>query len=237
MAPAEHDERQALAAEYVLGTLDPDERRDVAYRLRTDPELKRMVEEWTERLHPLDAGLEPHPPSAGLETRILDRIAGLRRGGIVAMERSLKRWRTAAIATGALAAGLALVLVWRAPQVLSPPEAGGTFVATLQAEGTSPAFVAVVDLDRRTVAIRRLGEPPPPGRSYELWAIGGGRAAPESLGVVDADLKMPAAELGDLQTAILADTVFAVTVEPKGGSPSGKPSGAPVYVGKLIPTQ
>ncbi|HKQ95855.1 MAG TPA: anti-sigma factor, partial [Aestuariivirgaceae bacterium] len=114
---------------------------------------------------------------------------------------------------------------------------GGTFVATLQAEGTGPAFVAVVDLDRRTVAIRRLGEPPPTGRSYELWAIGGGRAAPESLGLVDADVKMPAARLGDLQSARLADTVFAVTVEPKGGSPSGQPSGAPIYVGKLIPTQ
>ena len=196
-----------------------------------------MVEEWTERLHPLNEALAPRPVSAGLETRLLDRIAGLGRGGLVAMERSLRRWRAAAMVTGALAAGLALVLLWLAPQYLAPPRDGGSFVATLQAEGTGPAFVALVDLERRTIAIKRVAADAPAGRSFELWALGGGRDAPESLGLVDADVKIPATKLGDLATARLADTVFAVTIEPAGGSPTGQPTGTPVYIGKLIPTE
>jgi len=36
--------------------------------------------------------------------------------------------------------------------------------------------------------------------------------------------------------AIVQNATYAVTVEPQGGSPDGKPSGAPVFVGKLIPT-
>ena len=236
MAAADHEDRESLAAEYVLGTLDPEERRDFIYQLRTDPDLKRMVEEWTERLHPLNEALAPRPVSAGLEARLLDRIAGLGRGGLVAMERSLRRWRAAAMVTGALAAGLALVLLWLAPQYLAPPRAG-SFVATLQAEGTGPAFVALVDLERRTIAIKRVAADAPAGRSFELWALGGGRDAPESLGLVDADVKIPATKLGDLATARLADTVFAITIEPAGGSPTGQPSGTPVYIGKLIPTE
>jgi anti-sigma-K factor RskA len=35
---------------------------------------------------------------------------------------------------------------------------------------------------------------------------------------------------------IVQNATYAVTVEPQGGSPDGKPSGAPVFVGKLIPT-
>jgi anti-sigma-K factor RskA len=32
------------------------------------------------------------------------------------------------------------------------------------------------------------------------------------------------------------DAVFAVTLEPRGGSPSGDPTGPIVYSGKLVPT-
>jgi anti-sigma-K factor RskA len=34
---------------------------------------------------------------------------------------------------------------------------------------------------------------------------------------------------------VVQNATFAVTVEPPGGSPTGQPSGAPVFVGKLIP--
>ena len=34
---------------------------------------------------------------------------------------------------------------------------------------------------------------------------------------------------------MIEDATYAVTVEPPGGSPDGKPSGPPVFVGKLVP--
>ena len=71
-------------------------------------------------------------------------------------------------------------------------------VAVLQADGKAPAFLAAVDLSRGLIAIRRYGAEPVSGRSYELWAVGGGRSAPQSLGVIDASLQIPADRLGRL---------------------------------------
>jgi anti-sigma-K factor RskA len=44
-----------------------------------------------------------------------------------------------------------------------------------------------------------------------------------------------AASVSAYDPAIVAGATYAVTVEPPGGSPTGQPSGAPVFVGKLIP--
>ena len=42
------------------------------------------------------------------------------------------------------------------------------------------------------------------------------------------------ASLSSYDPAVVAGATYAVTVEPPGGSPTGQPSGAPVFVGKLI---
>jgi anti-sigma-K factor RskA len=44
-----------------------------------------------------------------------------------------------------------------------------------------------------------------------------------------------AASLSAYDPAVVQNATFAVTVEPPRGSPTGQPSGAPVFVGKLIP--
>ena len=46
-----------------------------------------------------------------------------------------------------------------------------------------------------------------------------------------------AANLSAYDPAIVENATYAVTVEPPGGSPDGKPSGPPVFVGKLIPVE
>jgi anti-sigma-K factor RskA len=43
------------------------------------------------------------------------------------------------------------------------------------------------------------------------------------------------ASLSAYDPAVVACVTYAVTVEPPGGSPTGQPSGTPVFVGKLIP--
>jgi anti-sigma-K factor RskA len=75
----------------------------------------------------------------------------------------------------------------------------------------------------------------PEGKSYELWIIQDKLGAPKSLGVIDADSLTKSPRLNAYDPAIVEQATYAVTVEPKGGSPTGNPSGAPVFVGKLIP--
>lgn len=67
-----------------------------------------------------------------------------------------------------------------------------------------------------------------PDRSLELWAIPPG-GAPRSLGVLPAGAGTVA-----LKGKILQGTdTLAVTVEPPGGAPDGKPTGPVVYAGKF----
>jgi anti-sigma-K factor RskA len=47
---------------------------------------------------------------------------------------------------------------------------------------------------------------------------------------------MPATRLGPSAEKI-ADTVFAVSLEPEGGSPTGQPTGPVLFTGKLIATE
>jgi len=49
----EEDDIDGLAAEYVLGSLDVDERKAVAARRNTDAKLNRAIEAWEKRLAPL----------------------------------------------------------------------------------------------------------------------------------------------------------------------------------------
>jgi anti-sigma-K factor RskA len=46
-----------LAAEYVLGSLDPDERAEVAARRKMDPALDHTIKAWEARLGPLNCAL------------------------------------------------------------------------------------------------------------------------------------------------------------------------------------
>ncbi len=43
--------------------------------------------------------------------------------------------------------------------------------------------------------------------------------------------------LGKVDPALLGDTVFAVSLEPEGGSPTGQPTGPVLYTGKLVATE
>ncbi|MGP8253313.1 MAG: anti-sigma factor domain-containing protein [Terracidiphilus sp.] len=83
--------------------------------------------------------------------------------------------------------------------------------------------------------VRPVAATAPPGKAYELWLIDPRIGAPRSLGVIAADSATRSANLAQYDRAVVEDATYAVTVEPPGGSPSGKPSGPPVFVGKLIP--
>jgi hypothetical protein len=115
----EEDDIDGLAAEYVLGSLDPAERRQVEARRQVDAALEAAIEAWQRRLAPL-ADREPgiSPPDHVYE-QILARIAGqpsARPGSANVVPLRVAggsgRWRTIAASVTALAACLALALGW-----------------------------------------------------------------------------------------------------------------------------
>ena len=70
------DDRDALAAEYVLGTLSADEREQAEALLAIDPGICRIVREWERRLGELNVMVEAVEPPAEVWDKITTEIAG-----------------------------------------------------------------------------------------------------------------------------------------------------------------
>lgn len=225
-------ERDGLAAEYALGTLSTAERTEAERLLRTDPGFARSVAAWEQRLYPLaDAtGDAEAPPDAlgEIEAR-LDTLEPDAEARIAVLERRTRYWRRMAIGFGAVAASIFAIVALN-EYAAQPRE---SFVAVLEGED-APAFVAAVNLAERTISVIRIegSQPAPAGSSLELWAIGGGRAAPESLGLIGDEARLSARTLAQSDPG---GTTFAISVEPEGGSPTGQPTGPVVYTGRLVP--
>ncbi|MFG1347374.1 hypothetical protein V5F59_20980, partial [Xanthobacter autotrophicus DSM 431] len=77
-APPLTDADRTLAAEYVLGTLDREERRAAKQRLVADPRFASLVRQWERRLAPLHELAVPVAPPARLWRMILDDLAAAR---------------------------------------------------------------------------------------------------------------------------------------------------------------
>src|SRR5437764_15227838 len=68
------DDLSALAAEYVIGTLDPDERARANALLDVDEGFRALVRAWERRLGELHLMVEPVEPDGRIWDRISDRL-------------------------------------------------------------------------------------------------------------------------------------------------------------------
>jgi len=176
---------------------------------------------------------------------------------VVRMSAQMRRWRNVATITTALAAALVAMIAVGAYQpdllpdglrpkprtqvveVKTPPASvppSAQYVAVLQKDGGSPAFILTVDGATRNFTVRRVGAPPEPGKSFELWLISDKLSRPRSLGVIGGGDFTARPVLAAYDTDIVNNATYAVTIEQDGGSPDGNPHSAPVYAGKLIET-
>jgi anti-sigma-K factor RskA len=176
---------------------------------------------------------------------------------VVQLSGRVRRWRNVAsfamAAAAALVAMLALqvyqpdllpdairpkprtqVVEVRTPAPPVPPAA--QYVAVLQKDGGSPAFILTVDAATRNFTVRKVGATAEPGKSFELWLISDKLPRPRSLGVIGGGDFTARAVLSSYDTDIINAATYAVTVEQAGGSPDGNPHSAPVFAGKLIET-
>ena len=226
------------AAEFALGTLDAGERAAIAARRQREDKLDAAITAWEARLAPLSESIPGIEPPQDYLAAIMARIDGANAGAAPAgnvadLTRRLSRWRLSTIAASGLAAALAIGIGLReATRVEQPHE----FVAVLQKSADSPAFMVTVNLDTRDLIVRPVSAPAQAGKAYELWIINDKLGAPRSLGVIDTAHITATPKLAAYDRAVVQDATYAVTIEQQGGSPDGKPSGPPVFVGKLIPT-
>ena len=229
VSPEDND----AAAEFALGTLDAGERATLAARRLRESDLDDAIHAWEWRLAPLAEATPPIEPPRDYLAAIEARLKAIGSASpVVALQQRLARWRAAAIGSASLAALLAIgLVVGQTHRAAAPNE----FVAILQTSPEAPAFVASVNIDTRELTVRPLAATPQSGKSYELWIIDPKLGAPRSLGVIGAAGVTRGRPLGAYDRAVVEGATYAVTVEPPGGSPTGAPSGPPVFVGKLVP--
>jgi anti-sigma-K factor RskA len=167
---------------------------------------------------------------------------------VVALRGGLQRWRSLALALGAVAALLAayvglskftpgLTQAGRQSQpALAAPKGlpGSRLVAVLQQEPTAPAFLLTLDAEQRTMTVRRLTAAPDAGRNYELWLFSNKLQKPTSLGAVGADefTSRPIPSNLDLETMRAA--TYGISLEPANGSQSGAPTGPMLFRGRMV---
>jgi anti-sigma-K factor RskA len=220
------------AGEFALGSLDGAERAAIAARRQREPDLDEAILAWERRLAPLAETIPPIEAPRDFFADIERRLDGAGNDNVVDLSRRLSRWRAAAIAATSIAAALAIGIGVRENMRVATPH---EFVAVLQKSADAPAFVVTVNIDTRNLTVRPVAAPPQPDKAYELWIIDAKLGAPRSLGVLDQK-SATAPSLSAYDAAVVENATYAVTIEPPGGSPNGKPSGDPVFVGKLIPT-
>jgi anti-sigma-K factor RskA len=174
---------------------------------------------------------------------------------VIQLSAHARRWRNVASFTTAIAAALvAMIAVGvyqpdllpdgvrpkprvqvvevKTPAVPATPSA--QYVAVLQKEGGSPAFILTVDGATKNFTVRKVGAAPEPGKSYELWLISDKLQRPRSLGVIGGSDFTARPVLSSYDADTINTATYAVTIEQAGGSPDGNPHSAPVFTGKLI---
>jgi anti-sigma-K factor RskA len=174
---------------------------------------------------------------------------------VIRLSAQARRWRNVASFTTAIAAALvAMIAVGvyqpdllpdgvrpkprvqvvevKAPAVSATPSA--QYVAVLQKEGGSPAFILTVDGATKNFTVRKVGAAAEPGKSFELWLISDKLQRPRSLGVIGGGDFTARPVLSSYDNDTINTATYAVTVEQAGGSPDGNPHSAPVFTGKLI---
>nr|WP_314356060.1 anti-sigma factor [uncultured Achromobacter sp.] len=260
-APQEaYDDTDELAGEYVLGTLSADARRAVQTRMTHDAALRAAVARWEARLLPLTNLSSPVEPSASLWPRIVGTLDAAQAKGtaharVQAHARgqaqtntsaaprsrpigppkpglwdSLMFWRSVAVG------GMAAVLILGSTLALRPastPSAPQYVVVLVAPQSQAPGWVVQAQAGQSAVQLVPIAATEvPPDRALEFWTKADGWAGPVSLGLIKPGepVVIPLDKLPPLEP----NQLFELTLEPKTGSPIGKPTGPIQFIGRAV---
>lgn len=231
----ERDDLDMLAAEFVLGTLPVEDRQRVQRLRTTHPELDAQILQWESRLSALNDEIEPVDPAPGLFARIERSIDQLEQASsqyneVVRLRQQVSRWRLSTAAASIAAMLLIAVMM------LEPTPTESPYVAVFQHNDEQPAFLLTVDLARKQLNIQPVTARPAGNQSYQLWIkddeLG---PTPRSVGVLNEHFEVDPAALTNYDAELLRRATFGISLEPRGGSPTGQPTG-PALHGFLYPT-
>lgn len=222
-----HELLDQLAAEYALGTLRGPARQRFERLLTQHPDALEAVRRWEDRFVELAAGIAPVQPPATVWRQIQKRLGhGKSRSSILPGWLSAPRFAMAAV-IAALALGIALRLSVDTPAT--------HVIAKISTEQQSEWWRIEASEGREQLhVIASAAITADAAHAYELWALPDSGAAPVSLGLMPQtgtrELSLNPTQRAALQQA----GKLAVSLEPRGGSPTGAPTGQVLFVTGVI---
>ncbi|QJP12597.1 hypothetical protein G3545_02300 [Starkeya sp. ORNL1] len=224
-------EKEALAAEYALGLTDLAETERCDAMAHADRDFASRVAGWRARFAELDLTAEVQAPSSGLWRRIEASTRNTRQmatpdARVSATNSSWSRvwqslpvWRTAAFGAAAAATVIATIGIGLMRDIARTP----VMVAVLLSDQRTPAAVVNAFSDGRTELVPLESLAAPEGKSLQVWTLWDRARGPVSVGLLEA-MRSLELNVGGLP-ATSQDQLFEVTLEPAGGSPTGRPTG------------
>jgi anti-sigma-K factor RskA len=223
----DQEDDRTLAGELALGVLEGEALRAAEARAAADVHFAALVADWQARFGDLAAGVAPVAPPARVWQALEGTLFDAPRAQPGGLWGSIGFWRWLAAGSTALAAACIALLV-----VVTLPRGEPPLVAALQSGGAGPVFLAHVDAGSGNLVIHVLEPDRDTSHVPELWVIAGD-GVPHSLGVINRHGETAIALPIALRPVTAAGATLAVSLEPTGGSPTGKPTGPVIAAGKI----
>ncbi|HSF71159.1 MAG TPA: anti-sigma factor, partial [Methylotenera sp.] len=224
-----------LATEYILGALKGAARRRFEQLLTQRADLAQTFHWWESHLHLLADTVPATPPSNKVWQNIENRLFNAPRTN--SQSNNSSWWKGLAFLSTAMAVSLATFLAIQSPKQLD--DNAPTAVALLTTEKAEAGWLLDETKHSPTnieIKVRALtGLQIKPDNAFELWLLPADKSKPISLGLLPQQgtsaFKVPEELIPQMATGLLA-----VSLEPVGGSPTGQPTGAVLYQGRMTKT-
>lgn len=215
-------ESQMLAGEYVLGTLQGEERRDFEHELHRDFRLQAEVGAWERRLSYMLDDIEPVEPPRKLWRSIERRITEQSHLRLAGCWNSLPFWRSLGMAAATIVLGLSLYRVQ-----VAGPEVDKMMVVTNRS--AHPGWVVTNHGGSDYLRVSAIeADTTPQGNYCQLWMENSeGRMVP--VGV----LPHRGSKIVPVFAEIRATTLFKVSIEPQQRAPAVSPGSRVIFEGRM----
>ena len=224
----------ALASEYVLGTLGPAQRRDVQNRLAVDADMRAAVDAWEGRLLALTELADPQTPSPQLWGRIERSLNHQHRRASRPAPTAQSWWNLLPLWRGLAGAGLVATLLLGTLQLTRTATVSPTtyLVVLVAPQNQAPGWVIQANNPTEIQLIPLGVSQVPADKALQFWTKADGWQGPVSLGMVEPGhtLSVPLDKLPPLQP----NQLFELTLENPNGSPTGKPTGPIQFIGRAV---
>lgn len=230
----QEERRNALAAEYVLGTLRGGARRRYQQLMMQHQLIRETTWIWEQYINVLGHKLEPKTPSDKVWLEVSQRLGfsdenappntQAQTDKVVELKPN-KFWPGLASIATAAAIILAVVLVRLEPVDPTPSQ-----FAVVQSEKAQALWL--IEVNEQQIKVKATDKfTAQANKDYELWFVATDGRAPVSLGLLPKSGELNLAKSDLFGTVELA--ALAVSLEPLGGSPNGSPTQV-LYTTELV---